>query len=78
METQVADEVGVDETVGEPPLVVLPLEAIVPAAGQDRLERQLGARLERGVVGTSRCRLRSPPTSTITLVTTCFVDGTPS
>ena len=34
-----------DQAVGEPPAAVLPLEPVVPAPGEDRLQRQLRAGL---------------------------------
>src|SRR2546425_12385611 len=43
---QVADQIGQDQPVGEAPGTVHPRERVVVAAAEDRLEREVGPRLQ--------------------------------
>ena len=78
MVAQVSHQVGVDHAFDDVPTVLVVFQPVVKPAREDRLQRQLRASLERREYDRAVAQRRSSSISTMTLLTTCLVDGTPS
>jgi hypothetical protein len=55
--TDIADEIGVDQSIDNPPPTINKLYPVVPSACKSRLKRQIAVACSAGVLRTHRCRI---------------------